>query len=198
MTKRAISLVVTMALTLLFASGVALAITDSGGPRDDSLIGTNAADRLYGGAGDDVILGLGGNDPRLVGGFGDDSVSGGRGDDRVLGPGTSREGSPNYDKGSDNLSGDAGDDEVVGGLGPDRLIGGGGRDILLDALGEYGTDHSVDILRGGPGNDQLLAWSGAGPIDLLSCGGGFDRVLADKGIDRVPGNCEKVFWSPQG
>ena len=35
-------------------------------------------------------------------------------------------------------------------------------------------------------------------MDLLSCGGGFDTVVADKGIDRVPGNCEKVFWSPQG
>jgi Ca2+-binding RTX toxin-like protein len=198
MTKRAISLVATMALTLLFASGVALAITESGGPGDDSLIGTNAADRLYGRAGDDVILGLGGNDPRLEGGFGDDSVSGGRGDDRVLGPGISRGGVPNYEKGSDTLSGDTGDDQVVGGLGPDRLIGGEGRDILLDALGEYGIDRSVDVLLGGPGNDQLLAWSGAGPMDLLSCGGGFDRVLADKGIDRVPGNCEKVFWSPQG
>jgi hypothetical protein len=74
----------------------------------------------------------------------------------------------------------------------------GGRDFLLDALGDYGTDRSVDVLSGGPGNDQLIAWSGAGPMDLLSCGGGFDRVVADKGIDRVPGDCEKVFWSPQG
>ena len=115
-----------------------------------------------------------------------------------LAPGSRGGGVPNYEKGSDTLSGDTGDDQVVGGLGPDRLIGGDGRDILLDALGEYGIDRSVDVLWGGPGNDQLLAWSGAGPMDLLSCGGGFDRVLADKGIDRVPGNCEKVFWSPQG
>jgi Ca2+-binding RTX toxin-like protein len=198
MTKRAISLVATMVLTLLFASGVALAITDFGGPGDDSLIGTNADDRLYGRAGDDVIFGLGGDDPRLVGGSGDDSVSGGRGDDRVLGSGISSGGSPTYEKGSDTLSGDAGDDQVIGGLGRDWLIGGGGRDLLLDALGDQGTDRSVDVLRGGPGNDQLLAWSGEGPMDLLSCGGGFDRVVADKGVDRVPGNCEKVFWSPQG
>jgi Ca2+-binding RTX toxin-like protein len=198
MTKRAISLVATMVLTLLSASGVALAITDSGGPGDDSLIGTNAADQLDGRAGDDEIFGLGGNDPQLVGGFGDDSVSGGRGDDRVQGSGISRGGVPTYEKGSDTLSGDAGDDQVIGGLGRDWLIGGGGRDVLLDALGEYGMDRSVDVLRGGPGNDQLIAWSGAGPMDWLSCGGGLDRVVADKGIDRVSGNCEKVFWSPQG
>jgi hypothetical protein len=30
-------------------------------------------------------------------------------------------------------------------------------------------------------------------MDLLSCGGGFDRVVADEGIDRVSENCERVF-----
>src|SRR5215204_7218213 len=98
----------TLLVGIFLTSGVALALTEFGGPGNDTLIGTNAADRLYGRAGNDVILGLGGNDPRLVGGLGDDSVIGGRGDDRVLGPGISSGGFPTHEKGSDTLSGDVG------------------------------------------------------------------------------------------
>jgi Ca2+-binding RTX toxin-like protein len=100
--------------------------------------------------------------------------------------------------GSDSLWGNAGDDQLVGGLGPDRLSGGSEDDLLLDALGEIRTDRSADILRGGDGSDQLLAWSGGRPKDRISCGGGIDRVTADKGIDRVREDCEKVFYRPAG
>jgi hypothetical protein len=44
--RRTILLMATMALTLLVASGVALAITKIGGPGPDTLMGTNKADNL--------------------------------------------------------------------------------------------------------------------------------------------------------
>ena len=193
-------LVTTLLVGVLLASGVALAVTRVGGPGDNSLMGTNGADRLSGRAGDDRISGLGGDDPRLVGGFGDDTISGGRGDDRILGHGLVRGGggAPNYERGSDALWGGAGDDHLVGGLGPDRLGGGRGDDSLLDALGEYGADRSTDILSGGRGNDEILPLSQAGRRDLISCGGGFDRVAADRGIDIVAGDCEDVSYRLEG
>jgi Ca2+-binding RTX toxin-like protein len=57
----------TMGLTVLVASGVALAATGVGTPRDDTprddtLLGTNGPDQLDGRAGDDHIFSLRGRD----------------------------------------------------------------------------------------------------------------------------------------
>src|SRR5215208_7794284 len=65
--RSTIVLLATMALTLLVASGVALAVTR---------IGTNGPDTLKGTNGDDTLIGLGGND-RIFGGL--------RGNDNLLG-----------------------------------------------------------------------------------------------------------------
>src|ERR687897_383617 len=58
--RRTILLVATMALTLLVASGMALAVTKIGGPGPDTLRGTNGADSLLGnavgGAGNDILF----------------------------------------------------------------------------------------------------------------------------------------------
>ena len=51
-----------MAVTLVVASGVALAVVRTGGPGDDYLRGTNGQDALSGRGGDDVLLGLRGDD----------------------------------------------------------------------------------------------------------------------------------------
>ena len=64
--RRAILLVAMMALTLLVASGVALAVTKIGGPGPDTLRGTNGADNLLGNGGNDVLYALGGEDNLLV------------------------------------------------------------------------------------------------------------------------------------
>jgi Ca2+-binding RTX toxin-like protein len=98
--------------------------------------------------------------------------------------------------GKDRVNGMAGDDHIVGGLGPDRLYGADGDDTLLDGAGEFGQDRSADIIRGGAGSDFVLAFSDSKAKDLLRCGGGFDRVLVDKGIDRVAEDCEKVRYRP--
>jgi hypothetical protein len=63
-------------------------------------------------------------------------------------------------------------------------------------MGDAGLDRAADVLRGGPGNDQLLAWSAGGQEDRISCGDGTDTVSADKGIDRVAQDCERVFYRP--
>ena len=199
--RRIATLFATLLAAVLLASGAALALTEVGGPGNDALRGTDGADRLDGRAGNDTISGLGGDDPRLVGGFGDDTVSGGRGDDYLLGSGIAGTGGgrhDNGDKGSDTLFGNAGEDHMVGGLGPDRLYGGLGGDCLLDAAGEFGPDRAVDVLRGGDGDDDILALSGSGPEDRISCGDGFDVAEADKGIDRVGADCERVYYSPRG
>lgn len=56
--RRTILLVATMALTLLMASGVALAVTKIGTDGPDLLRGTNGADNLLGKGGNDDLFGL--------------------------------------------------------------------------------------------------------------------------------------------
>jgi Ca2+-binding RTX toxin-like protein len=56
-----------MALTLLAASGVALAVNKIGTNGPDTLRGTNGDDNLSGRGGNDVLFALGGNDDLLGG-----------------------------------------------------------------------------------------------------------------------------------
>src|SRR5215213_6217877 len=104
--KRTILLVATMALTLLVASGVALAVTKIGGPGPDTLRGTNGADNLLGKGGNDALFGLGGSDNLL----------GDAGKDWVLGGNERRAG--------------GGDKNLLGGPGNDGVLGGEGSDIV--------------------------------------------------------------------
>jgi hypothetical protein len=53
--RRILLLLAMMALTLLVASGVALAVVKEGGPGRDTLIGTNGSDTLSGRGGIDRI-----------------------------------------------------------------------------------------------------------------------------------------------
>jgi Ca2+-binding RTX toxin-like protein len=94
--RRTILLMVTMALTLLVASGVALAVTR---------IGTDGPDTLRGTRGSDQLLGMGGSD-RINGRPGKDVISGGPGGDTLI-DGPIREGAV------DTLAGGAGNDELV-------------------------------------------------------------------------------------
>jgi Ca2+-binding RTX toxin-like protein len=66
--RRTILLLATMALTLLVASGVALAVTRIGTEGPNTLRGTNGADTLIGKGGNDVLFALGANNDNLVGG----------------------------------------------------------------------------------------------------------------------------------
>jgi hypothetical protein len=68
-------------------------------------------------------------------------------------------------------------------------VGGGGNDYLPD--GEF--ENAVrDNLSGGSGNDVLDVINISGvKKDVVACGSGFDRVLAD-GKDVVAPDCERV------
>lgn len=86
-----------------------------GGGGDDLLLGEEGNDTLYGFAGDDRLEGGDGRD-FLFGGLGDDHLLGGDGVDYLYG-----------ELGADLLEGGAGDDWLLGGPGVDLLIGGTGR-----------------------------------------------------------------------
>lgn len=164
---------------------------------NDHLIGGPLADLLCGGAGDDLIDGLGGAD-RLYGDFcpgatlaaradgraakageGNDVVNGGSGKDRLVGGG-----------GNDKLNGGSGDDNLAGGTGNDRLVGGPGRDT---STGGAGNDTIVggpgrNSYSGGAGNDKLTAVNRI--RETVDCGAGRDTARVDR-VDRVKG-CERV------
>ena len=97
-------------------------VTVYGGDGDDTIIGSNTSsprgDFLYGGNGNDVILGLAGED-FIYGGAGDDNIDGGTG--------------------NDFLFGDAGNDTIFSSSGYDVIDGGSGSNTLqFDGhVGEY-------------------------------------------------------------
>ena len=174
MMRRALLLVAMMAVSLLLASGVALAVTKIGTDGPDTLRGTNGNDNLIGKGGNDNLFGLRGRD-QLVGGPGKDNVL--AGDQRRPG------------RGDKTLVGGPGNDFVLGGKGSDNIVGGEGNDFLVeDGLREF----SKDTLSGGSGNDVIDVWhKPAAVTDVVACGSGFDRVIADRAALVAP-DCEKV------
>ena len=180
-----------MAATLVVASGVALAMNKIGTNGPDTLKGTNGADNLLGKGGNDVLFSLAGRD-NLLGGEGKDWVLGGN-EQRPLGGDKNLLGGPGNDgviggKDSDNLTGNSGNDFVNGDFGPDKILGGEGNDYLIDGERRGGAS---DTLIGGEGNDVLDLINKPAKRDVVTCGGGFDQVLADR-ADVVAPDCEKV------
>ncbi len=212
--RRTTTLLAAMVLTsLLLASGVALAVNKVGTDGPDTLRGTNEADNLSGGGGNDDIFGLGGSDnllggegkdwvlggnerrpqggdKNLLGGPGNDGVLGGDGSDAALG------GSGNDlvegGNGSDDLTGDSGNDWVYGHRGSDDITGDRGADYLLD--GPF-RETDKDTLSGGDGDDVFFVDNRPATRDVVTCGGGFDRVAADT-KDVIADDCEEVAVGP--
>lgn len=137
-----------------------------GGYGDDTLDGGAGRDTLYGGAGDDTLDGGAGRDT-LYGGDGDDILNGGGGKDVLFGG-----------DGRDELHGGGGDDELDGGAGHDVLRGGGGDDLIFGRGGN-------DDIRGGKGDDDLR---GNGGDDTIRGGDGDDDIRGGKGDDDLRGN----------
>jgi hypothetical protein len=149
-----------------------------GCPKGGPLLGTDSANKLDGGEGDDEIRGLGAKDD-LTGGLGSDIFYGGPGNDFLKGTtwyGRDRATS------KDVLYGGPDDDELDDSAGDDVLYGGDGEDVLYAGRGE-------DVLYGGDGNDSLGA-AHDGQRDKLYCGECKDRYSADK-KDYVDNSCEK-------
>jgi Ca2+-binding RTX toxin-like protein len=123
-------------------------------------------DTLYGGAGNDFILGGLGDDV-LYGETGTDELQGGDGNDILYGG-----------EGDDRLFGQTGNDVLYGGDGNDIIIGFTGNDEAKQTLNAGETDD--DKLYGGAGNDTLF--SGLGN-DYLDGGAGADFMEGGQGDD---------------
>lgn len=160
---------------MMMASGVALAVNKVGTNGPDTLRGTDRDDNLLGKGGNDRVLGRGGND-NLLGGPGKDIVFGG--DER--GPGG----------GDKNLVGGLGNDVVGGGLGSDNMVGAKGYDLLTGS--PTWREAFEDRLSAGAGNDVIDVVNRPAAKDVVVCGDGFDRVIADT-KDVVASDCERVF-----
>jgi Ca2+-binding RTX toxin-like protein len=84
--------------------------------------------------------------------------------------------------------GGSGNDVVAGGLDSDNVVGEEGNDLMANS---EVRGQSEDILSGGAGNDVMLIVNKPAARDVINCGSGFDRVLADR-KDVVAPNCERV------
>jgi Ca2+-binding RTX toxin-like protein len=98
--------------------------------------GTEQADTLIAGIGDDTLYGDGGND-RIEGGDGNDKIMGGAGDDIITDLG-----------GLDVIHGDSGNDVIHGGNGENILFGGTGHDFIV-------TGEDISMTFAGAGNDFI-------------------------------------------
>ena len=84
---------------------------------NDTLLGSDVANRLWGDSGNDVLKGFAGND-RLYG-----------------------------ENGNDNLSGGSGNDQITGGTGTDTLIGGSGADrFIFTAINQSVNGSRRDVI----------------------------------------------------
>jgi Ca2+-binding RTX toxin-like protein len=158
--------------------------TTAGG---DEVTGTQFADQVSTGFGDDRVDGRGGDDG-LSGGPGADRLRGGRGDDR--------------------LDGNAGDDIVAGGPGDDLIsdtfAGPGGSDDTYLFVGHFGHDTIDDyggnnrfVFRGLERTEVELFRNGADLEATVEATGDTVRM---RGFYVRPGNVELVFedWAVLG
>ncbi len=133
---------------------------DGAAGEGDSIV---SAEFIFGGAGDDVLMGSDGPN-FIVGEGGDDQITGGDGGDSLLG---------------DFLTRSGGDDRIDAGDGNDLAFGGLGRDVLLAGAGN--DEVEARSSEGNRGRDQR---------DRVDCGAGEDDARAqDK--DRLTA-CENV------
>jgi Ca2+-binding RTX toxin-like protein len=140
--------------------------------------GTEQADIMVAGIGDDTLYGDGGND-KLEGGFGNDIINAGDGDDIVTDMG-----------GDDNIKAGKGHDVVHAGPGLDLVMGNDGQDFIF-----LGTDMGSEVFAG-TGNDFIYGnknaerilgnegddWIETGTFDGAP-GDNFDEIFAHDGID---------------
>lgn len=108
-----------------------------GGAGNDLLVGGAVDDEIYGGSGNDRLFGGEGND-YLNDTAGENQLSGGGGNDRLFGG-----------SGNDTLAGDDGNDVVVGQAGNDAITGGNGIDFLIGSAG-------ADTIHGNAGDDLIV------------------------------------------
>jgi RTX calcium-binding nonapeptide repeat (4 copies) len=174
-------------LTVALVAGSALSTgASAGSPCTTVIRGTSASETIAASAANSRVLGLEGDD-HISGSPGADCIDGGPGNDTIdgLAGGDTLDGAT----GNDVLSGGTGADELTGGQGADKLSGGAGGDTVRDVPDRY------DAGAFAPARNRVTAGAGAdrvytanGRPDVVHCGSGRDRVVADPD-DRLVG-CE--------
>lgn len=132
-----------------------------GGSGNDTIEGSAADDKFYGGDDNDQMLGFAGRD-QLFGDNGDDFISGGDGNDKIWGG-----------AGKDTIRGDANNDKIYGGDGEDLIYGGTGNDVIEGGDG-------FDRIAGDAGNNRI---SGGASRDWIDSGTGRDTMTGGDGAD---------------
>lgn len=164
--------------------------TQQGTDGDDNLLGVvNAADTIFGGAGNDKVMGYEGNDT-LYGGAGNDLIAGGTGDDIIHG-GAGHD--QLYGNGLQSSYGQGESDEDTFVYEP-----GGGTDTIMDFVnGEDVIDLSAfsnitqfsDLSISQDGNFAVIDFGGSDKIRLSQFNvddlDASDFVFADDGSDGV-------------
>ncbi|HJZ93543.1 MAG TPA: hypothetical protein VKE40_21885, partial [Gemmataceae bacterium] len=143
-----------------------------GGFGNDTIIGGSGGDRLFGQNGNDIVLGKGGFD-FLFGGFGNDVLIGGRGDDQVFGQ-----------AGNDRMIWNPGDDTDLneGGAGTDTVEVNGGNGSETFTVTANGTRVRFDRLNPAPfsidiGTSETLALNANGGDDSFSATGNLAALI---------------------
>jgi Ca2+-binding RTX toxin-like protein len=156
-----------------------------GNEGDDRIEGGDGTDSALGGDGNDIITDSAGDDVHK-GGDGNDAIDGGPGADIIM----TGEGDDFADGGlnsNQHFMGE-GDDFVIAGGGPDTVFGGGGDDWqeggnANDLLqGDNGAPFFDDINK--PGDDVLIGGNGEDDYDAE---GGDDIMVDGPGIERNAG-----------
>jgi hemolysin type calcium-binding protein len=174
---------------------------------------TPAFTRMYGGRGDDRLLGPLDDHGDFIGGPGDDRMAGGHrvdrfaegtranGSDTILAAGPDgrdfgadsvsygrRRGAVHVDAQGDRDDGAPGERDRI--VGVESVFGGLGDDVLIGGPGpdDLNGNHGRDLLRGGRGNDEL---SGGDPLSWYPESGPVprtgDTIFGGPGFDRING-----------
>jgi Ca2+-binding RTX toxin-like protein len=193
-------------LSLNEANGALPKANIYGGAGNDTLIGSSGRDQLFGQAGNDVLLGKGGND-LLFGGANNDTLTGGDADDQVFG-----------EAGNDRFIWNPGDDTDLneGGSGTDTIEvnGGNGTEVFtttangsrvrFDRLDpapfsiDIGTSENLVVNANG-GDDSFSATGNLAALIQITVDGGTgnDTLLGSNGNDLLLGGDGNDFIDGQ-
>ena len=145
---------------------------------NDTLAADGYDDSMYGGSGNDDILGNSNYGLYITGNQGSDTIdlSSGSGNDTVFG---GQDGDTIYGShGSDFIAGNLGDDSISGGDGADTIFGGQDSDTIDGGSGD-------DFIAGNLGNDSI---SGGDGTDTIYGGQDSDTIDGGSGDDFIAGN----------
>ncbi len=153
---------------------------------DDRIEGNEGVDSLHGGDGDDIITDIHGDGDTILGGAGNDAINPGPGFDDLVLSGTGKD---FVVGGQDRLHvfAGGGDDFIQGAPGPDTLYANEGDDWVEGGLGH-------DLLQGDNGNGYFNDPNGGHDVMLGGPGnqdydaeGGDDIMLGGEGTERFHG-----------